>query len=108
VHFFTGAFGSVLGHMKKVTWKNRMKASIETGHKEFDRQCVSVTTGNVIGGGQQSSYIRAFNTRKNPIGQPVAPGEMQAFDLRQFDNLPPAVVKAVKEAVKAELKKRAK
>lgn len=81
---------------KQLTWIHGNKARIETAHKGFNRYCVSLCPGNVIGGGQQSSFIRPYaevecNGRKFPAG------ELRAFDLAQFDNLPQHVESAVKQ-----------
>jgi hypothetical protein len=73
--------------MEKTIWrKDGMKQIINTGHKEFDRQFVCASTGNVIGGGQYSNYIRPYTeTECNGFINP--PGHLQEFDLKHFDNL---------------------
>jgi hypothetical protein len=78
--------------MKKLEWIHRNKAKIETGHKTYDRQCVALMTGNVVGPGQHSSYIRPVSqTRCNEMDFPV--GNLRAYDLQAFPGLPPAVLK---------------
>lgn len=66
---------------KQVVWDNPNKMHFESGHKTFDRQVISVARGSVVGGGQLSGLVRAYNTPTNPLGRPCKAGEMQAFDL---------------------------
>jgi len=70
--------------MLKPVWrKDGMKQIINTGHKTFDRQLVCASTGNVIGGGQYSNYIRPYTeTECNGFTRP--PGHLQNFDLQHF------------------------
>lgn len=72
--------------MKKEVWrKDRMKQIVNTGHKEFDRQLTCVSTGNVIGGGQYSFYIRPYSeTACN--GHTFNPGHLQYTDFGYFGN----------------------
>ena len=89
--------------MKKLKYTpNGMKAIIKSGHKTFDNYCVSLSPSSVVGGGQVSFGIRAFNTKLNPLDNPVAPGEMQQFDLKQFKNLPNEVRLFIQENGKDE------
>lgn len=85
--------------MRKVEWKNGNKAIIESGHKAFDAYCMTLSVGPVVGGGQWAMSIRSHNTAKNPIDQPVSPGEMQEFDIRSFRNfgLPQNIEQFVRE-----------
>lgn len=72
---------------KKLTWIHGNKARIETGCKTFDRFCTCISTGNVIGDGQSSGYIRSFNeTECN--GRQWEPGQLRKFDLDAFQQLP--------------------
>jgi hypothetical protein len=75
---------------------------IDSGWKDFDRQVGALSTGNCIGGGQNSGYIRPFNLTQNPVGQPCEPGAMQAFDLKIFPDLPADVLACVRAAAKTE------
>jgi len=60
---------------------------IETGHKRFDKivnEESSLMTGNVMSNCQFSWFIRPFNqTEFN--GSTSQPGELQKYDLKQFD-----------------------
>jgi hypothetical protein len=83
--------------MKKAIWrKDGMKQIINTGHKEFDRQFVCASTGNVIGGGQYSNYIRPY-TETECNGYTNAPGYLQNYDLKYFDHLPYHIKEYVKK-----------
>lgn len=90
--------------MKKVKWVNPNKMFINTGHMAFDRQTNIITTGNIYGNTQTSSYIRAFNETRNPVGEYREPGYLQKFDLAPFfDRDPknmPLVVKVFGEYMK--------
>lgn len=73
--------------MEKLTWLNGNKARIETGHKTFDRQCETLSTGNIWGTCLNGGYIRPrseleCNGRVNPEGH------LQDFDLNSFKGLP--------------------
>lgn len=73
--------------MKKLEWIHGNKARIETGHKTFDRYCTCISTGNVIGDGQYSSFIRPRSeTECNGFTFPA--GACQDFDLQHFKGLP--------------------
>jgi len=74
--------------LKKVEWVNPNKMKFESAHKEFNRQTALISTGNVLGSTQLSFFIRPFNTPKNPVGEKVARGAMQNYDLNQFTHLP--------------------
>ena len=69
---------------KKLLWgRSGNKCIVDTGCKTFDRYIDSISTGNVWGRGQYSSYIRPrseteCNGRVNP------PGCLQDFDLKPF------------------------
>lgn len=82
--------------MKTPEWrKDGMKQIIHTGCKEFDKYIVAVTTGNVTGGGQESSYIRPYNELEcNGITN--KPGHLQSWDLKGFKDLPQHVEKYVR------------
>jgi hypothetical protein len=71
--------------MKEKKWnKTGMRMiNFESEHKTFNHYIVSVCHGNVIGGGQYSSFIRPHsetecNGRENP------PGHLRSFDLKLF------------------------
>lgn len=83
--------------MKKVVFLNPNKMAIDTGHRAFDAAVGALGVGNVIDGGQHSTYVRAFNTRTLPGGTPCEPGAMQAFDLKLFQPLPDAVLRCIYE-----------
>ena len=60
---------------------------MESGHKEFDRQCTCVSRGNVISDCQYSMYIRPF-TETECNGKINEKGHLQAWDLDIFRLLP--------------------
>jgi hypothetical protein len=67
--------------VKKIEWRDPNHMKIETGHKTFDRQADLISTGNVIGHVQYSSYIRPYNeTECN--GLKFEKGHLRAFDLQ--------------------------
>ena len=70
---------------KLYTWsKNGMKMIIHTDFKEFNRQTNCISRGNVIANTMWGSYIRPYNETVNPVGEKVAPGHLQNFDLQYF------------------------
>jgi len=80
------------------TWSDDgMKMLINTGNKTFDRQTVTISTGNVFSPTQTSSYLRAFND-VHIDGDPRlrSPGELLRFDCDTVDrHMPRQVVDAV-------------
>lgn len=69
--------------MKKLDWVHPNKALVQTGHRTFDRQCLSVHTGNVVTDTQFSSFVRhAQNCECN--GFEFNHGELQRHDLEPF------------------------
>jgi hypothetical protein len=84
--------------LKKVKWDNPNKMHMSSGYKEFDKQTNFIDTGNVIADTQNSFYIRAHNTPTNPVGDSVAPGAMQKWDLDSwFQQLPGHIRQEVEE-----------
>lgn len=71
--------------MKKIVWANPDHQLIHTGHRTFDRQVSCISTGNVIGTTQLSSYIRAWNDPgEGLVDYPEnkrPPGHLQNWDL---------------------------
>jgi len=86
--------------MKKIEWVTPNKMLIDTGHKTFDRQTNYIDTGNVIANTQHSGYIRAFQ-QTGHAGLTYGPGELQAFDLDGFRDIPAHVKKYVREQAHA-------
>ena len=88
--------------LKKLEYKTPNKIKCDTGHKEFDRFCNFIGTGNVIADGQISSFIRPHSeTECN--GRTWAPGELQEFDLRPFLEtriISPNIARIVRESAK--------
>lgn len=81
--------------MKKPVWRTTNRMQIDTGHKTFDSQCDCLSTGNVAGGVQHSSFIRAWtDTECNGVTR--NPGHLQDFDLSSF-KMPPYLLRTVKE-----------
>jgi hypothetical protein len=89
--------------MKKITWDNPNKMHFESPHKTFNRQTVCITVGNCVAPTQYSSFIRPSTEIVNPVGQTVAEGYLQAFDLNQFSNIIPyAIRQEVKQLTRNE------
>lgn len=81
--------------------KDGMKQIVNTGCKEFDNYIIAISTGNVIGGGQFSLYVRPFNeTECN--GFTWEKGHLRNFDLKSFSNLPNRVRKYVESVTQDE------
>lgn len=74
--------------MKKIEWINGNKMKVESGNKTFDRKCVCISTGNVIGPTQTSYYIRSCNDTINSVKQECPVGHLRNYDINQFRNLP--------------------
>lgn len=73
--------------MRQIEWATPNRQKIETGHKTFDRKTTLITTGNVVGGTQKSSYVRPVSeTLCNGVS--FEKGHLRKFDLDQFRNLP--------------------
>lgn len=88
--------------MKKLEFrKDGMKCIFNSGCKVFDDYIISVSTGNVSGGGQTSSYIRAFNNTECN-GFTRIPGYLQKWDLDGFTNLPEKVRSYVQSVAHSE------
>jgi len=68
--------------MKKIEWLNPNKMKFESGYKSFDNFIDSISTGNRIGGGQYSNYIRAY-TDVECNNLPFDPGYLREHDIRQ-------------------------
>ena len=85
--------------MKRITYRTPNRVLIDTGHRTFDQKCEIVTTGNVCGDAQFSSYIRPYcETECNGHSSPV--GHLRDFDLKHF-TLPSHVRETVmKETMK--------
>jgi hypothetical protein len=83
--------------MKQIKWNRtgmRM-TNFESRHKTFNRYIDCVSTGNVIGRGQFSSYVRPHSeTECNGFEFP--PGHLRAHDLQGF-HLTPPVTKWLKQ-----------
>lgn len=72
--------------MKKHEWVNPNKMLFESEHKTFNKQCDCISTGNVWGGVQYSSYIRPIKeTRCN--GMDFEQGHLYKFDIAPFEKL---------------------
>lgn len=60
-----------------------MHMLIDTPHKKFNAQTTAISTGNVMGGTQTSTYVRPWTeTECNGFANP--PGHLQEFDLKTF------------------------
>jgi hypothetical protein len=71
--------------MKEKIWnKSGMKMiNFESANKTFNKYIVSVSHGNVIGGGQYSSFIRPYSAIKCN-NQTFDKGHLRQFDLKHF------------------------
>jgi hypothetical protein len=72
--------------MKEKLWNqagSRM-TNFESDHKTFNGYIVSVTRGNVIGGGQYSSFVRRESDTKCN-GFDFEPGALRRADLKHFN-----------------------
>lgn len=71
---------------KYYKWNKRgSRIIIDTGYKTFDNYIVCITTGQCIGGGQTSFYIRPYNeTTCN--GLEHEKGYLRNYDLSMFNN----------------------
>lgn len=85
---------------KYYKWNKRgSRIIIDSGYKTFDNYIVCITTGQVIGGGQTSFHIRAFNDIECN-GNNYEKGHLQNYDLSMFDNLDYNVRQYVKSITK--------
>jgi GNAT superfamily N-acetyltransferase len=71
--------------------KKRDKYVIDTLHKTFNRDTNMIGRGQVWANTQSSNVIRAFNDVWPDSGRDYKPGDLQAFDLRNFRDLDPYV-----------------
>ena len=71
--------------MKEKIWnKSEMRMiNFESEHKTFNKYIVSISHGNVIGGGQYSSFIRPYSETKCN-NQTFEKGHLRQFDLKHF------------------------
>ena len=66
--------------MKKVKWINGNHMLFESEHKTFNKQVDCISTGNVIGNVQLSTFVRPYNeTKCNSHTFPK--GHLQEYDL---------------------------
>ena len=74
--------------MKEKVWDNPNKMHFDSPLKVFNEQCISISTGNQIGGVVYSNYIRSLNeTECNGFTNPK--GHLQDYDLsRNIVSLP--------------------
>ena len=90
--------------MKTKEWLNPNHMLINTGHKTFDKQCECLSTGNVYGTCQYSSFIRPRTaTECNGFSNPE--GHLRDFDLQHFrDGLRswPYVLQCILEATETQ------
>jgi hypothetical protein len=70
--------------VKRLEWINGDKAKIETGLKAFDRFCTCIMTGNHIGDGHSSAYVRPWNEIECNGKKDYEPGHLQNFDLKPW------------------------
>ena len=73
--------------MKKCEWATPNRMLFESGHKTFDRKVDLISTGNVWGSVQTSSFVRPRN-KTECNGFTNAPGHLRDFDLKGFSNMP--------------------
>ena len=58
--------------------------NFDSQHKTFNKYIVSISHGNVIGGGQYSSFIRPYSETKCN-GFTNDKGHLRSFDIKNFD-----------------------
>ena len=76
--------------------KKEDRVVLDTGHQVFDKQCTYLSTGNHLGNCQFSSYVRPVSeTECN--GRIVPPGELFAFDIDAFWEMPMYVQAAIRK-----------
>lgn len=68
---------------KSHRWDNPNKMRIESEYETFNKQCECISTGNVYGTCQLSSYIRPWNEVDN-YGYTGKPGQFLQFDMQHF------------------------
>jgi hypothetical protein len=65
---------------------------MKSGHKEFDKQAIMISTGNVFGPVQSSLFVRGLlDEGEGCIDYPCVkrePGHLQEFDLQSFPSVP--------------------
>ena len=69
--------------MKKIEWATPNRMKFESLHKTFNRQTQLISTGNILSNTLSGSFVRAYY-EMDCNGRAFNPGELQAFDLRQF------------------------
>ena len=75
--------------MKQIEWVNPNRMKFDSLHKTFNRQVDCISTGNVIGSVQYSSFIRPYTKTTNPVGEEKPQGYLQEWDLKWFRELVP-------------------
>jgi hypothetical protein len=73
---------------KKAIFATPNRMQFDSLHKTFNKQIDSISTGNVWGDAQFSSYIRSFDTFECN-GFNFEAGHLQEFDLKPFRSLIP-------------------
>ena len=87
--------------MKKIEWINGNKMKFSSLHKTFNKQADCISTGNVIGDVQLSSFIRPY-TKTECNGFTNEKGHLQDFDLQMFIeyNVPRYIIEEVRTFTK--------
>lgn len=79
--------------MRQIEWATPNRMVIDTGLAVFDRQVGALGIGNRIGPCQLSAHIRPYDLTDFG-GRPWDPGALQASDLRPFEDLLDAPMRA--------------
>lgn len=88
--------------MKKIQWVNNNHMRFDSLHKTYNKKVDCLSTGNVIGDGQLSFYIRPYE-KTECNGFTSDKGHLQDFDLENFrrnHTLPEWLLEQVKEYTK--------
>lgn len=93
--------------MKKAIFATPNRMKFESLHKTFNKQIDCISTGNVIGDVQYSSYIRAYNNdtinwNDGDVYKTVPKGQLQDFDLKGFvdKGIPSYILSFIREELK--------
>jgi len=83
---------------KKAIYRTPNRMKIDTGHKTYDLNCQTASTGNVVSNNQLSFYLRPYNeTECN--GHNFETGRLLEYDLNHFADLPNSVRYEILETV---------
>lgn len=83
---------------KKAIYRTPNRMLIDTGHKTYDLNCQTASTGNVVSNNQLSFYLRPYNeTECN--GYNFDAGKLLDYDLNHFTDLPNWIKENILETI---------